>query len=148
MLFDDIFNVILNIWNRIKTIWQFKFIIPCWSYYFKVIVLILFSYIVRRVIDRYVLKATCLFEFFKSNICDKLRTNLCGSLIFQFPMLMIIVSMLIFHNSCFISFLIWLLMSWPILSWWCKRYGICLIFSFLIYINFLQLLFVLIILEV
>ena len=34
LLFNNILDIILNIWNIIKTIWQFKFIISCWSYYF------------------------------------------------------------------------------------------------------------------
>ena len=43
---NDIFNIILNIWHK------FKFITPCWSNYFKFIVLILFFYLFPHVINR------------------------------------------------------------------------------------------------
>ena len=34
LLFNNILDIILNIWKIIKTIWQFKFIISYCSYYF------------------------------------------------------------------------------------------------------------------
>ena len=50
-VFYDIFNIIMNIWHWIRTIWQFKLIIPCWNYYFEFIYFIwLFSYIFPLVI--------------------------------------------------------------------------------------------------
>ena len=71
MYFNDIFDIILNIWHRIRTIWQFKFIIPCWRYYLKFVVLILLSYIVPRVINNF-WRAICLIELIKSNLYDAL----------------------------------------------------------------------------
>ena len=50
-VFYDIFNIIMNIWHWIRTIWQFKLIIPCWNYYFEFIYFIwLSSYIFPLVI--------------------------------------------------------------------------------------------------
>lgn len=62
------FHIILNVWPRIGTIWYFKFIIPRWIYYFKLIIFILLSYIFLRLINTSTLG---------SNLWDKLRTNLC-----------------------------------------------------------------------
>ena len=44
MFFNVVCDIIFNIWHRIITIWQLKFINPCWSYNFKFAVLTLFSY--------------------------------------------------------------------------------------------------------
>ena len=49
-VFYDIFNIIMNIWHWIRTIWQFKLIIPCWNYYFEFIYFIWLSYIFPLVI--------------------------------------------------------------------------------------------------
>ena len=50
-VFYDIFNIIMNIWHWIRTIRQFKLIIPCWNYYFEFIYFIwLSSYIFPLVI--------------------------------------------------------------------------------------------------
>ena len=51
-VFYDIFNIILNIWHWIRTIWQFKLIIPCWNYYFEFIYFIWLCYIFPLVINR------------------------------------------------------------------------------------------------
>ena len=77
MFFNDIFDIIFNFWNQIRTIKQFKLIILCWNSYLRFIVFVMFSYIFPCVFFHIFCKfwrATCLFEL----LCCKLRTILCG----------------------------------------------------------------------
>ena len=66
--FFNMFDIILKIWGRIRIIWSFKctmgllFLI---NFFFW-----LFSYIFPRATNK---RAISLFEFLKSNLCDKLR---------------------------------------------------------------------------
>ena len=84
------FNINLNIRHRIRTIWQFKFMIPRWSYYFQFIAFILFILFIAFIL----LCFSICNKFLKSNLYDKFRTNLCGSFILLFSVFMNIVFML------------------------------------------------------
>ena len=99
----NIFYINLNIWHRIKTIWQFEFIIPSWSYYFKFIAHALFSYILPCVINKF-WRVKCLFELLKSNLCDKLRASLCSLYFCCFLRLWILLPCLYLDNDCSILF--------------------------------------------
>ena len=41
-IFNDIFDIIWNIWHKIRTIWQFRFFIPSWSFVFSLLFLYCF----------------------------------------------------------------------------------------------------------
>ena len=106
VFYDDV-NVILNIWHWIRTINQFKFISLCWSYYFKFIIFVLLPCFFPFVINRFKLwRGTCLFKLIKSNPCNKLRTNVCGSLVLLLSVFMNIFPCLYLDNNWLISFCI------------------------------------------
>ena len=113
-VFYDIFNIILNTWHRTRTILEFKFIIPRWSYYE-------------------------LFELFQFNLCDKLKTNLCGSFVMLFSIFMNILGSLMATIFCCKPFWGFYADTKDIVFPW---------FQFLICMNCFQLLLMLIILEV
>ena len=83
-----------------------------WSYYFKFIVFILFSYILPRVINKInfeeqhvylnMLIWICMF-IVQSNLCDKLIRNLCGSFVLLFSVLWILFPYFYFDSNCSIS---------------------------------------------
>ena len=73
MFFYDLLNIIFDIWHWMKTISQFKHIIPIWCYYFEFIVFVLLSYIFPPVLNRWGLMSNMLFELLNSNRCCKLR---------------------------------------------------------------------------
>ena len=91
----DIFDTVLKIWNWIRTIWQFKFTIPCSNCYFWLIVFLLFSYIFPNVINSSIL-STMFTWTLEVQFYDKVSTNLSGSFVLLFSVFMYIVSMLIF----------------------------------------------------
>ena len=61
--FLNIFKI-LNIFLGIKTIRQFKLIIPHWSYYFEFMVFVLLSYIFPGVMSRQISKVNVLILTF------------------------------------------------------------------------------------
>ena len=61
--------------------------------------LLFLPYISPRVINRYFLRATYLFESLKSNICNTLRTNLCGSFVLLFSVFISIISIVAFSQQ-------------------------------------------------
>ena len=55
-----------------------------WSYYFEFTVFVLLCNIFPGVISTQVLKNNIKFKLFKSDLCKKLRKNLCGSFVLLF----------------------------------------------------------------